>query len=630
MDAISLKQLLYKIEKIKVGIIGDFCLDCYWELDSENSATSVETFKKIHQIKYQRVSPGGAGNLANNLKRLNVETIQTFGVIGNDSFGRELKHVLTAENIQTNHLFTQEKNWSTNTYIKPLLLNEEQERFDFGEFNILSSDIEEKILNGITDSLKSLDLFIINQQFKNGLHSNSFREKLSKIILENPDVPFLVDSRDFPSEYQGSIRKLNDYEVMFQFNNKLKPEIKFSFDDLKEKSLILASKYNKPLIVTRGSKGCLIIEDENIIQIPGLQIQGKTDTVGAGDSFLSGLSATYACEKDLSLGAQLGNLIASITIKKLNQIGTASPNEIKLNFEKSILNYQPDLAESIDRAVYLKNSNIEIVEPIPQNLNITHAIFDHDGTISTIRHGWEEVMQIVMYELITNGQNLIETEKLSLETEIDSFIEITTGIRTLEQMDGLKDLIIKYKNVPNDQIKDRFEYKKIYLTELMKSVKIKVKNLEDGNDKPELYAIKDVIPFLNTLHEKGITSFLASGTDEVEVKKEAKAMKYANVFNGGIYGARDSFDGDIKSFVMNNISKDMGQGNLKNTVVFGDGPVEIREGRKRGAITIGVASDEIKKEGIDAKKRQRLIKAGAHIIIGDYLEADKLIDLLNL
>jgi len=51
---------------------------------------------------------------------------------------------------------------------------------------------------------------------------------------------------------------------------------------------------------------------------------------------------------------------------------------------------------------------------------------------------------------------------------------------------------------------------------------------------------------------------------------------------------------------------------------MGDGPVEIVEGRKVGALCIGVASDEIRRHGINYSKRTRLIKAGAHIIIPDF------------
>ncbi|MDO8951767.1 MAG: hypothetical protein Q7U86_04025, partial [Draconibacterium sp.] len=60
------------------------------------------------------------------------------------------------------------------------------------------------------------------------------------------------------------------------------------------------------------------------------------------------------------------------------------------------------------------------------------------------------------------------------------------------------------------------------------------------------------------------------------------------------------------------------------------GPVEIRETRKRGGLTIGIASNEMKRYSLNESKRSRLIKAGADIIIPDYSQLPKLLNLLNI
>ena len=62
--------------------------------------------------------------------------------------------------------------------------------------------------------------------------------------------------------------------------------------------------------------------------------------------------------------------------------------------------------------------------------------------------------------------------------------------------------------------------------------------------------------------------------------------------------------------------------------VFGDGPVEIRQCRKHDGIAVGVATDEIQRHGLKIEKRTRLIKAGAHIIIPDFSQREKIVELL--
>jgi hypothetical protein len=63
-------------------------------------------------------------------------------------------------------------------------------------------------------------------------------------------------------------------------------------------------------------------------------------------------------------------------------------------------------------------------------------------------------------------------------------------------------------------------------------------------------------------------------------------------------------------------------------VVFGDGPVELRECRKRDGVAVAVASDEIRRHGLNPEKRTRLIKAGAQIVVADFSHWSDLLRLL--
>ena len=74
----------------------------------------------------------------------------------------------------------------------------------------------------------------------------------------------------------------------------------------------------------------------------------------------------------------------------------------------------------------------------------------------------------------------------------------------------------------------------------------------------------------------------------------------------------------------------MGGSDAGLIVTFGDGPVEIRETTKRNGTTIGVASNELRRYGLNQVKRTRLIKAGADIIVPDFSQAGVLLELLNI
>jgi phosphoglycolate phosphatase-like HAD superfamily hydrolase len=65
-------------------------------------------------------------------------------------------------------------------------------------------------------------------------------------------------------------------------------------------------------------------------------------------------------------------------------------------------------------------------------------------------------------------------------------------------------------------------------------------------------------------------------------------------------------------------------------LAFGDGFVEIEETRKAGGVAVGVASNEDERRGINERKRQRLIRAGADVIIGDYVHLEELLALMGI
>ena len=65
-------------------------------------------------------------------------------------------------------------------------------------------------------------------------------------------------------------------------------------------------------------------------------------------------------------------------------------------------------------------------------------------------------------------------------------------------------------------------------------------------------------------------------------------------------------------------------------LLVGDGKVEIALGAEIGAYTIGAATNEATRRGVSPVKRDRLIKAGADIIVGDFENLPALLNWLSL
>ena len=628
----KLQKILDDISSVRIAVIGDFCLDAYWFIDEAMSEISIETNEVTRPVAKQRYSLGGAGNVTNNLAALGIRDVRAFGVIGTDPFGAEMVRIMKKTGIKTENLITQEDSWCTHTYAKPYIEDKELNRVDFGNYNILTKETAHRLIGNLKKEISEVDIIIINQQVPSGIHTDYFRQLLAEVVLQFPQKNFIVDSRNYNDFYHGAIRKMNDTEAMRLCSIIKNPDEVVPHSEIVSAAGKLYERYRKPLFITRGSRGSLTIDDKGISEMPGLMILSRVDTVGAGDSYLAGAASALAAGYSMIDAATIGTYVAGVTVQKLFQTGTATPEEVLGIGGDPDFIFSSELAEDLRHATYLENTGIEIVHRWNEKPLIEYAIFDHDGTVSTMREGWELIMAPVMINAILGDKYPDADESLfhKVKIRVAEFIDKTTGIQTLVQMKGLIGLIREFACVPEANILDEFGYKKIYNDELLKMVKEREKKFNRGELSLEDLTLKNAIPFLQKLHDSGIKLYLASGTDIEDVETEARVLGYDHLFEGRIYGAVGDVNKEAKKIVLDRILDTIGPASSGKVVTFGDGPVEIRETNKRGGITIGVASNELRRYGLNESKRTRLIKAGADVIIPDFSQISQLLELLNI
>jgi len=632
MEKKQLEKILSDIKRVKIAIVGDFCLDAYWFIDESKSEISVETGQRTRPIRTQQYSLGGAGNVANNLAAMGVGNIYAFGVVGVDPFAPEMKKIMQKAGIHTDYLLTQEEDWATHVYAKPYVGDEEEGRIDFGNFNRLTDHKADELLQKLSTLLSEIDAVIINEQVLSGIHTPYFRKNLVKLIGAFPEKMFIADSRHYNDQYECALRKMNDSEAAMLCGMKQDTTEAVSYDEVCRAAGVLFNRFKKPLFITRGSAGSLVIDENGIEEIPGLMILSRVDTVGAGDSYLAGVTAALAAGYTMQKAATLGSYVAGVTVQKLFQTGTASPEEIlEIGVNPDYI-YMSDLAGNIRQAKYLPDSEIEIVNKWDEKLNIKYAIFDHDGTISTLREGWEHIMTPVMVKAVL-GKKYRDAGMdvyLKVEERIKEFIDKTTGIQTLVQMTGLLDIIREFGFVPEKDMLDGHGYKKIYNDELLAMVRVREQKFANGELNLDDLTVKNAVPFIKKMYEAGVQLYLASGSDEEDVKEEARIMGYDYLFEERIYGSVGDVSVEAKRIVLNRIMEKIGSNSAAQVVTFGDGPVEIRETHKRGGLAVGLATNELRRYELNVQKRTRLIQAGADIIIPDFSQYAKLFALLNL
>jgi phosphoglycolate phosphatase-like HAD superfamily hydrolase len=263
---------------------------------------------------------------------------------------------------------------------------------------------------------------------------------------------------------------------------------------------------------------------------------------------------------------------------------------------------------------------LEVVNPSARLGRVCHALFDFDGTISVIRRGWENVMIPMMVEVICDGH----PSSPEIEVEVAEYVDLSTGILTIKQMEWLEQAVHRYGLARSPRTAR--EYKQIYNERLLRPVRQRVSEMEDGHAGREALTITGARAFLQGLHDRGVALYLASGTDHVYVSEEAAVLGVSEFFGEHIYGARDDTEAYTKERIIQRILDENGLAG-EELLVVGDGPVEIRNAKARDALALGVAADEEKRQGLNPRKRQRLLQAGADLIITGFTHH---VDLVNI
>ena len=243
-------------------------------------------------------------------------------------------------------------------------------------------------------------------------------------------------------------------------------------------------------------------------------------------------------------------------------------------------------------------------------------LFDFDGTISTLRCGWEQVMRPLMLEYIGGDQvtgDLIEM--------VDRYIDDSTGIQTIYQMQWLAE-----HAAPGNPT-DPWWYKDEYNRRLMETVEKRKQSLFSGEESADTYLMSGAVDFLKAMKARGVKLYVASGTDHPDVLKEAEALGVKDYFDE-IVGAPVREVNCSKEAVLKRLIEERGLSG-ESVAVIGDGKVEIALGKYSGARTLGLATNEKIRHGVNENKRRRLIKAGADAINGDFENRGALLRFLG-
>jgi len=256
-----------------------------------------------------------------------------------------------------------------------------------------------------------------------------------------------------------------------------------------------------------------------------------------------------------------------------------------------------------------------MIETIRPGAHAAHAkvvLFDFDGTLSIIRSGWVDVMVPMMVEILVDLKT--GEPEAELTESVREYVGRLTGKDTIYQMIELADQVSSRGGTP----KDPLQYKRQYLSLLWKKISSRVEALRSGQTSPDQYLVPGSRAILESLKDRGLKLYLASGTDDADMKEEARLLDIARYFDGGCHGALEDYKTFSKAILIRRII-DGAEARGEEFLGFGDGFVEIENIKQVGGLAVGVATDEPDCTKVDDWKRGRLVKVGADYIIPNFL-----------
>ena len=216
MSPARFQAITSRYPQLRIAVIGDFCLDRYFEIEPARQEISIETGLPVHNIVNVRCQPGGAGTILNNLAALGVGSIYPVGCCGDDGEGFELQRALRARSGVVMDHFIRTSERRTFTYTKPLLMHsgkapEELSRLDIKNWSPTPAALQKQLAESALAALRQADAAILLDQV-DVAETGVVTKSLLQAIANATGKLILADSRRGLRGFPSFVFKMNRAE----------------------------------------------------------------------------------------------------------------------------------------------------------------------------------------------------------------------------------------------------------------------------------------------------------------------------------------------------------------------------------------------------------------------------------
>lgn len=319
LSFLSLQKIVSNFRKSRVLVVGDLVLDEF--LWGEVSRISPEAPVPVVWVRKESFMPGGASNVANNLRSLGA-SVRIAGVVGEDERGAILRGELESKGIDVSGIFTDD---SRPTTLKSRVVAHHQQvvRIDKERIEAISGKVLERVSRYVNESLDEVDAMIV-EDYGKGVITPALLSKIVPSARRRNKIISVDPKEDHFRYYKG-------VTVITPNNHEASKAVGFAIKDtttLKRAGEVLLKKIGcKIALITLGENGMAVCrKGKPISQIPTVA-QDVFDVSGAGDTVIASYTLALCSGGDAVKSAHIANCAAGIVVGKVG-IAVVTPEEL--------------------------------------------------------------------------------------------------------------------------------------------------------------------------------------------------------------------------------------------------------------------------------------------------------------
>ena len=314
-----IKNTISNFKNARVMVIGDLILDEF--LWGDVSRISPEAPVPVVWVKKESYMPGGASNVANNLRSLGAE-VDIVGLIGDDERGAILKGELDQKGINTSGILV---DGSRPTTLKTRVVAQHQQvvRIDKEKIESLNSSMTSSMIKHIEKVIHDIDAIII-EDYGKGVITPALLSKVIPLAKRCNKIISVDPKEEHFRYYRGiSVITPNNHEAAKAVGFEIKDD-----DSLRKAGHALLAKVKcRIALITLGENGMAVFQKgKPMVHIPTVA-QEVFDVSGAGDTVIASYTLSLAAGANPTLSAHIANYAAGIVVGKVG-IAVVTPQEL--------------------------------------------------------------------------------------------------------------------------------------------------------------------------------------------------------------------------------------------------------------------------------------------------------------